>query len=199
MYQKVTLKLTKAQVAKLVQGKSIQLTAAQLKGNNHFLMLHPSTVQKVGGAMKKNKGIRITMTPHELEMSGEGIKEFLEKIKQGAKFIKDKVIDSEFYQKNVKPLAREAVNQGVDLLSKRIPMSAAAQNAIRGSVDKLGQVTNAYGVKRGRPRKLKIDDSSSSFLGPEHPAMNPTMPTLPAIGGACCEKCGHKGGSFRLS
>ena len=200
MYKKVSLNLTQGQVSKLLQGKPIQLTAAQLKGNKHFLMLHPTTVQKVGGAMKKNKGVRIMVSPHELEMSGEGIREFLDKLKNAGKWIKEKVIDTPFYQQNIKPIARQVVDKGVDFLTTKLPLPAAANDAIRSGVNKVGDITGAYGVKRrGRPRKkLVLEDNMSTFLGPNAPAMNPTMPSLPAIGGACCANCGYRGGSFSL-
>jgi hypothetical protein len=203
----VPVQLTKAQFNKLKSGKPVQLQNSAISGGalKHRLALHPANAKKVKSAIKGHRGVRLQLSPYEFEQSGEGLMDFFRSIKKGYDWAKKNVIDSDFYQKNIKPLARKAVDAGVLALTPELgPLAPLAQ----AGVNKLGEVTGAYGLKgRGRAR---LSDSMSPMLNAQHPAMNPSMPYLVNIGGAMFEmrkvqspaaphiSAGRKsGGSFR--
>ena len=96
-FVKVPLSLTEKQFHKLRLGYPIQLTHAQLCGGDHWLAVHHETHKKMSKSHAKKKGVRIQLSPAEVEASGEGLKEFWEKVKSGAKWVKEKIIDTPFY------------------------------------------------------------------------------------------------------
>lgn len=153
MYQKIPLELSIAQYRKLKSGQPIQLSHAQLMAERHWVAVHPETYRKIQYARSKKKGTRIVMTPHEMEASGEGLKEFWEGVKSLGRKVKEKVIDTPFYQQNIKPLVRQAVDAGLAVASPTLgPLSGVA----RSGVDALGKSTGAYGLavrkRKGNPR-----------------------------------------------
>lgn len=155
MYQKVPVTLTHAQVRKMMNGHPIQLSHRQLVDGKHWLALHHETAKRVGGAIRRKRGVRIHISPHELEASGEGIRDFFDKVISGAKkvgsFLKEKVIDTPFYQQNIRPLARNAVNTAFQAAAPSL--GVAAPIAQKG-IDVIGEKTGAFGLRRrrGRPR-----------------------------------------------
>ena len=214
MYHKVPLTLTESQFKKMRAGHPIQLAHHQIGGgaiHRHHLMLHPENAKKVAGAIRKQKGVRIHVSPYEFEASGEGIMDFFNKIKDAAQWVKNKIIDTPFYQQNLRPLAKNLVNLGIDNF-----VPAAARQVARQAADFAGEKTGAFGIhaprKRGRKPKggkitaadhaairhyafspvvpadchpgYKLDANYAPMMGPQHPAMWPTMPRLPDIGGA---------------
>lgn len=236
MYHQVPLTLTPGQFKKMRAGHPIQLARHQIGGgaiHKHHLMLHPENAKKVAGAIRRQKGVRIHVSPHEFEASGEGIMDFFNKIKDAGNWVKSKVIDTPFYQQNIKPIVRQAVDAGLQMAAPRL--GVAAPLAQKG-VYALGEKTGAYGIRRGRkPRGgritaadhaairhyaftpveesyhphmgYRLDSNYAPMMGPQHPAMWPTMPQLPDIGGAVkrAPRVAHKpmrmprgrGGSFR--
>lgn len=186
MHEKISLTLDPATAKKLISGKNVNLSAGALRGNRHHIVVHPSTAAKIKKAMRSGKGVRICLTADEVDMSGQGLKEFLQKAKDVGKKIKEKIIDTDIYQKAIKPLVRKAVDSGVNAVSPYL--GPLAPYAKRG-VDKLGQISNAYGVKGGNLRYYNMLDlpsvlSSNHYvlLAPVHPAMRPTMANLPDPG-----------------
>ena len=213
MYHKVPLTLTESQFKKMRAGHPIQLAHHQIGGGGlkHHLMLHPETAKKVAGAVRRGKGVRIHVSPHEFHASGEGIRDFFNKIKESAQWLKNKVIDTPFYQQTVRPIARNLVNQGIENF---LPVSA--RNVAHQAANFAGEKTGAFGLhsKRGRKQKggkitaedhaamrhyayipyyesnfnpyskYKLDSNHSPMVGSMHPAMWPTLPNLPDIGGA---------------
>jgi len=162
MYHQVSVTLSKPQFDKLMRGQQIQLSHQQIGGGiakKHHVMVHPATAKKIHCAMAKQKGVRICMTPHEMEASGEGLKEFWEKLKNAGKFIKDKIIDTPFYQQTVRPVAKNLVNQGIDTF-----VPAPARDVAHKGADFVGEKTGAFGIepKRGRKSKAQM---------PMHPSM----------------------------
>lgn len=157
------LELTKNNVNKLLLGRPTQLKKEQLNSNKHYIKVHPLTHAKLSKAKASGVGLRLTMTQPELEES-EGFMDILRGIKKGAKYIKDKVIDSNFYQQDVKPVVRKAVDIG--LASANTVLPGVASTVLKAGADKLGEVTNAYGLiipesksKRGRPKGKKLSAS----------------------------------------
>jgi hypothetical protein len=191
MYHKVPLTLTESQFKKMKAGHPIQLAHHQIGGGGlkHHLMLHPETAKKVAGAVRRGKGVRIHVSPHEFQASGEGIMDFFNKLKDAGKWVKEKVIDTPFYQQNIRPIARQLVNTGLDMAATKL--GPAADIARKGAYA-LGDTTGAFGLKAPKKRGRKaicqteyaLDSNYSPMVGPMHPAMWPTVPNLPDIGGA---------------
>lgn len=226
MYHRIPLTLTHSQFKKMKAGHPIQLSSSQIGGgmHKHHLMLHPENAKKVAGAIRKNKGVRIYVSPHEFEASGEGIMDFFNKIKEGAQWVKNKIVDTPFYQQNLRPVARNLVNQGIEQFVP-VPGREIAHKA----ANVLGEKTGAFGIKKHRRQKAgkitaadhaairhyaftpivplkyhpmyKLDTNYSPMMSPEHPAMWPTMPHLSDIGGEVKKSKKSKGkkksGSFR--
>lgn len=197
-YCQVPVSLTKGQFNKIQSGKPIQLAAHQIAGpQKHYLMLHHENAKKVAGAIRRRKGVRIQISPYEFHASGEGIMDFFNKIKQGAEWIKKKVIDTPFYQSSIRPIARKAVDAGLALAN---PYLGAAAPLAQQGVNALGEKTGAYGIYRGTQPRFKIEDNMQYMLGAQHPAMWPTEPYLPDMGGKVRRrriKKNDHGGSFR--
>jgi hypothetical protein len=159
MYQQVPVSLTKAQFDKLRRGHQIQLSHKQIAGSGlkNGIAVHPETAKKIHNARMKQKGCRISMTPHELECSGEGLKEFLEGLRNAGKWIKEKVIDTPFYQENIRPIARQLVNQGVQMAATKV--GPQGQMVAQKAVDVLGQQTGAFGIKQKKKVRKTIHEN----------------------------------------
>lgn len=162
------LELTENNVRKLMKGQPTQLKKEQLsKAGPHYVKVHPLTHKKLSDALKRGRGIRLSMTPQEFENSGEGFMDILRKIKKGVQFIKSNVIDSNLYQSDVKPLIRKLVDAGVTAAQ---PALGPVGPLLKVGVDKLGEVTNAYGLEapevksKSKKRKNKNTTSGSFFI-----------------------------------
>ncbi len=164
-FHKVPLKLTEAQFHKLRKGHPVQLKHHQLTGDEHWIACHPETAKKLHTAKHKQKGVRIQLTNPELEASGEGIKEFWDKLKNAGKWVKEKIIDTPFYQTNVKPIVRGLVNTGETMVQARLgPLGGVATSAIEA----IGKKSGAYGlvkVKRSKCSSCK----GGSFIPAGYP------------------------------
>jgi hypothetical protein len=147
------LDLTESNVNNFLSGKPVQLKKEQLHGNKHYLIVHPETHKRLVHAKSKGKGLRITMTPQELAASGEGFRDILSKIKKGAQWLKTHVIDSNIYQQDVKPIVRKLVDAGVSAASPMLPAPVAS--LAKQGIDKLGEVTNAFGLEASKSKKPK--------------------------------------------
>jgi len=202
MYEQVPVSLSAAQYQKLCRGHPIQLASHQISGQGlkNQIAVHPTTAKKIHTARMKQKGVRITMTPHEMECSGEGLKEFWDKLKNAGQFIKNKIIDTPFYQQTIRPIAKNLVNQGIDTF-----VPAPARDVAHQASSFVGEKTGAFGIRAGKRRGRKpkathpamvpsshqtmashyeLQDGQQTFLNPMHPAMHPPIPYLPGIGGA---------------
>lgn len=165
-FKRFDLTLKPHQFTKLKNGHMIQLAAEQLHGNRHHIMVHPHMHQKMSHAKKRKKGVRIAMTSHEMQASGAGLKEFLDKIKQGFRFVKDKIIDTPVYQQAVKPVVRQLVNTGMSMAAPHLGPAAPIANDI---VNKIGEQTGAYGMRR-RVKQPKIEATPLAYPHEAWPA-----------------------------
>ncbi len=159
MYHQVPVSLSKAQFDKLRRGHQVQLSHQQIAGSGlkNGIAVHPETAKKIHAARMKQKGCRISMTPHEMECSGEGLKEFWEKLKNIGKQVKEKVIDTPFYQQNVRPAARQLIDQGLQMAATKMGPQGAMM--AKKAVDALGQQTGAFGLqKRGRKARSPTEN-----------------------------------------
>ena len=188
----VEVSLTPTQARKLVKGKTVQLTKRSLQGGSNWIAVSPALHKRVMKAKRGGKGIRIQLTPDEIEASGEGLWDL---IKKGAKKVKSG------YDKYVKPVvapilkkgARTALRLGEAALGTVIPELAPAIGWADKKwgdqlVDEFGSRTGAYGL--------------GPLLPSYHPAMNPVRmpPSGVGVGVArCphCKGCVQMGGSFK--
>lgn len=169
----MSVTLTENNVRNLIKNKPIQLKHAQLLNGQHIINFHPLNQKKISQALSKGKGLRLTLTQPELEnpLNGEGFKDLWNKVKQGAKWVKDKVIDSAIYQTDVKPIVRKGVNAAVAMAEAQLP--AAAKPLIDSGVQKLSEVTNAFGLPEAKTTKTKkmtnkkISDASKEIKVPK--------------------------------
>lgn len=137
------LELTENNVKKLMRGYPTQLKKEQLHSTKHYVKVHPLTHQKLTKAKMSGKGIRLTLTPEEFNASGEGFMDILRGIKKGAQWVKKNIIDSNIYQTDIKPIVRKLVDSGVTAAQ---PMLGPIGPLVKSGVDKLGEVTSAYGL-----------------------------------------------------
>ena len=203
---KVKVCLTEKQFRKLKNGHNVQLSHRQLVGQNHHLMLHHETAKKIHHAIRQKKGVRITLTPSEFEASGEGLKEFWQGLKNGVRFVKDKIIDSPLYQESIRPLAKKGV-KFLTGLAKAVATPVIGEdlaNLAEKGINYVGDKTGAYGLKKPR---VELSSSFRPLLSHLHPAINPGAQLKP-VGQQETKSAEHKvvrrkvmrkGGSFRIA
>ncbi len=147
--------LTEKQFRRLRLGHAVQLKPSQIAlgvRHKHKVVLHHTTAKKVYRAAMNGKGTRFQMSPQELEMSGYGLREFWDKLKSGAQWLKKNVIDSGIYQQAVKPIVSQAVKTGFAAAS---PFLGAASPYAEQAVREIGNKTGAYGSGMRRGRGIK--------------------------------------------
>ena len=142
--QKFTVDLTEGNVRKIINGYPIQLSKTQLNGNNHHLMVHPLNHKKMSDAKAKGKGVRLTLTQPEAIASATGFKDFWDKVKTVGQWVKKNVIDTSFYQSNVRPVVKELVDKGVAIAT---PMLGPVAPIAKAGVEELSKQTGAFGIK----------------------------------------------------
>jgi hypothetical protein len=150
---KIRLRISPAQFRKLQKGLPIQLSHSALWAESHHLFVHPATAKRIARAKDKERGVRIQLSSHELERSGEGLLDFF---KSAGRFLKDKVIDTPFYQQNIKPVVKTLVKTGVEaaapLLAQRLgPLAPDAERILQKGADYVGQKSNAFGLHEYQP------------------------------------------------
>jgi len=160
------MRLTAPQAKKLMKGGVIQLKPAALKDNAHYLILEKKTANKVRRAQRAGTGCRIQLSPQEMHHSGEGIMDFFNKIKEGAQWVKNKIIDTPFYQQNIRPTAKNLVNQGIDTF-----VPAPGREIARKASDFVGEQTGAFGIREdfqrfGKKAKDFYQQHAKKYVAP---------------------------------
>jgi hypothetical protein len=191
----IKLNLSQPQWRKIHKDKTVLIKPESI-GCGMKVHLPQDKIKKLQNAKKKNKGIKLSLSAEEKLLAGEGFKDVLKKGWKG-------------YQKIVKPVVGPLIRKGLKAVVKAAlpaaavalgqPELAPAASALANSVgdqavDKLGDVTGAYGLKKN----LKLKDDWSNFVNHRHPAMNPRLP-LPDFstpnttnsGGRLLVKAGH--------
>lgn len=133
--------LAKSALSNLMRGISAKLPKHVIRGNGMMLHLEPMNYTKMVRAKMSGKGVSITLSPMEREMNGEGLKEVFEKIKEGAKWVKDKIVDTPFYQSTIKPIVRKTLEQGISMIP-----NATAQDVARKGLEATSQKWGAWGM-----------------------------------------------------
>jgi hypothetical protein len=179
--QKLPLTLNESQAGKLVRRQPVQLKHSQLlPEHRHYLMLHPETHKRAMKAMAAGKGLRITLTPEEIEASGSGFFDLLKKAANVAskvgRFVKEKIIDSNLYQKQIKPEVRKLVDSGESALQTVLPAPVAGVS--KTLIDALGNKTGAYGL-------IEIPATKKAAAKPKPKAAKPkAAKSKTAVGGS---------------
>ena len=173
----VPVTLTKKQASRLMHGHTVQLKHEHIshaKQHPHVLVLHHENAKKVHKAAKNSKGVRLGLSSEEIHhCMGTGLFDW---IKNAWNTVKNKVIDTPFYQQTIKPIAKQGVNA---LIDDFVP--APARDIAHKAADFAGDKTGAFGL---RPHKrVALSNNMSRMIAPEHPSFNPGLPLRP-IGGA---------------
>jgi hypothetical protein len=215
-YGSVDMKLTDAQLRKLVKGQGIIVKPAMFS-KGHSFRVSPAQHRRMMTAMRKGKGYTLKMSPEELEanevdMEGGRInwRAIGRTLRRGAQKA------AKFYREEVRPeigpglkrVVKKAIETGIPALATA-GLTAIGQPEIAAAVaprvsrfaekvaepgaEKLGKLTGAFGLRMkstGRglkeeieemeypdilPYKAELQDNYSLFLGPNSPAMHPTL------------------------
>jgi len=161
VYKQIKINITRPQLQKALNGKPVQFNASQIGSGSSYLSLHPANVKLVEKAAMKGSGCVINLSPGELlatheDMKGEGIfGDIWKGLKTGYKWTKKNVIDTDFYQKNIRPIARQAVDTGISALAGYAPQAVPLANLAR---DKLSKETGAFGLKGKKRTKTQRNE-----------------------------------------
>ena len=203
---------------KLMRGGSIQLSPHQVGVGPVSIKMDAKKVKKILRATQKGKGVRVSLSPQEVEMNGEGLWDL---IKKGAKWLKDNNL--------IRPLLKAGAKTVLPLAAGVFggPAASAAVSSVAdqyadSAVDKAGDVLG-FGVRgaRGKARKTQSGgalkrapktprepkrqvatalDNNSNFIIPSAPASHPPAPSVPDQSMARYETGAMmRGGSFKLA
>ncbi|DBA02446.1 TPA: hypothetical protein N0F65_008660, partial [Lagenidium giganteum] len=67
VYKKISIDITQPQIRKLGSGKTVTLSASQLKGGSTSLFVHPANYEKIQKAKKANRGCRVQIAEGEMQ------------------------------------------------------------------------------------------------------------------------------------
>ena len=159
MYKQIKINITGPQLQKALKGKPVRFNKDQIGSGSSYLSLHPANVKIVEKAAMKGSGCTMSLAPGELmataeDMGGQGIfGDIWKGLKSGYKWVKKNVIDTDLYQKGLKPLVRGAVQTGATALKGFAPELAPA---IDLGVAEIGKQTGAFGVRKGMTKAKKM-------------------------------------------
>lgn len=159
VYKQTKINITRAQLNKALNGKSIKIGKDQIGSGSVYLSLHPANRRIVEKASLKGSGCCLNLSEGELlasaeDMQGEGIfGDIWKGLKSGYKWAKKNIIDTPIYQKAIKPVVRELVNKGVQM-AKTVAPSQLGSTIDKG-VNLLGDKTGAFGLKKGGRTKAQ--------------------------------------------
>lgn len=186
--------ITQPQAHKLAMGIPVQFRADQL-GHGMSVPLSFSDRSRYVKALRNGRGFRLQI----VSMGGEGIFDWL---KNAGSWVKKNVIDTPFYQKAIRPVAKELVRTGVETF---VP-GGIARDAVSKGTEFLSEKTGAFGIRKPamkkKPTAKKMVPRAAPKRRPEvqyigqSPAMDPIAPQMPdwsyPNGGMS-----FRGGSFR--
>ena len=148
--EKVNLTISENQFDKLRRGHSIQVSANNLKNGKHVLYVNPMLAKKIRSAKRRNKGIRLNLSKHELEVSAVGLKDFLKKAKKWYdKHLKKSVGPA--LKKGVEKLGDIVIDEAEAILPVAKPVLEKGRKYIPKIAEKVGDITGAYGFQCGCP------------------------------------------------
>ena len=161
------LDLNENNVKRLALGHPIQLKAGALKGSKHFVIVHPTVHSRMSKAARLGKGARLSMTPAEVQQTAEagGFKDLWNKVKSGAKWVKQNIIDQPVYQSVVRPIAKKAVASATAPVIAALP--EVLQEPAKAAIEKASEVTGAFGLQSSTkmPRRIAKPRAKKSATG----------------------------------
>lgn len=141
-------KLSPAQQRKLLKGVSIQLKPSDLTGGDTVLHLPKTVSTRVNRAVRQGKGMRLQLSPEQLELNGGSLKSFGRALNKGAKQA------GRFLKANSKNILKTAVKiiapTALKLIEKStgIPVTASQSAIIQASVKGIDKSTALPGGKK---------------------------------------------------
>lgn len=128
MYHPAELHVTGPQLVKLWHGHPVQIKHEHLVKPTSNVLVHPLTAKKIHSARMKGKGVRISLSKHEIShMNGKGfwsdawnyLKKKVPEVAHwvtdtAVPWIKNNIIDSELYQEKIKPIVHEKVKDKLE-------------------------------------------------------------------------------------
>ncbi len=167
VYKSVKVDIDEKQLNAAKAGKQIRIRPGQIGTGSTFLSLHPANAKIVEKAALKSKGCNIHLSAGELlstaeDMDGEGLfGDIFKGLKSGYNWVKKNVIDTDLYQKSIKPLVKQVVQKGVQAAQAAATQYAPGvpTGAISDAVESLGRKTGAFGIRTGHTkatRKAKL-------------------------------------------
>lgn len=146
----VKLTISENQFDKLRLGHPIQVNKTKLKKGNHVLYVNPVLAKKIKKAKRLNKGVRIQLSKQELEISAEGLKDFLKKAKKWYdKHVKKTV--GPLLRKGAEEISNIALDTAETFAPSLKPTLEKGRKFIPNIVGKVGDITGAFGVYQGMP------------------------------------------------
>ena len=166
-YKPAKVNLTDAQAKKIIRQEPVRVAASQIGVGPTVIMLHPENHAKLSKAKRAKRGVVLYMSAGEVlatvesDMEGTGIFNNLWKnLKSGYNWVKKNIVDSDIYQKGVKPLVRSGVNQLAGLAKTKAPQAGELIDMV---VDKVGKETGAFGVKN-KGKKYLTKKGNAMYL-----------------------------------
>tara|TARA_R110000868_G_scaffold128196_1_gene336157 strand:+ start:1110 stop:1730 length:621 start_codon:yes stop_codon:yes gene_type:complete len=179
--KEVSLDLLPGHCRRLADGNSVTVKHGMI-GKGIKVNVHPTTHSKIMRAQRLGKGVRITLTPEEVEMSEGGKlswKGFKRDFKKGW----------DFYKSKIKPIIGPLIKKGLQMaVEKGLPKLAARaglpelmefQPELEAAVEKGSEVSGAYGLryaKGGAARSRRMRQRyHTSVTDPRLPASRPLV------------------------
>lgn len=148
--ERLNITLTEPQILKLVKKQPFQVKHHQIADNvnhPHYLMLNKTLHKHASKAKMTGKGLRFpVLTDEEISQSG-GFWDIVKRIGSAAvnaaKYVKDNIVDTTFYQENVRPELKKLVSNVKSDIATVLPTSIS--NIANKGIDVLADKTNAFG------------------------------------------------------
>jgi hypothetical protein len=149
----VKVKLTPRNVSRLRNGHIVQLKAGQfgegVYAHTHVIQVSGVYAKKLTTAQRKSTGVKVKLSPQEIEASGLNIRKAFQTV-------------GKVYKKNIKPFVAPVLKKSVsNAIKTALPAAAlamgqpelvpaatlVAQAVADPATNALGRVTGAYGLK----------------------------------------------------
>ena len=181
-YETIHLDLHPKQMMAVAHGKATNIKHHQIHVG-HPVVLKKSKARRIAKAHANGKGARFSLDHEEMGAQHEG-SGFLDALRSAGDWLKKNIIDTNFYQQNIKPIVKQGVDFGVNTIANavgsKVPFLApVAQEAGKFLTDKVGNATGAFGLHHHRPvygGTLLVDNSMHRGNYSKGNALNPALP-----------------------
>lgn len=130
----ISLKLTRVQARKLINGKRIQLKPDALHNGNYSIMVDKKMNNKVKSAIRNNRGLRIELSHAQIAraLEGGGFGDFMKKVKTNLKDV-GKKLKEDVIKPSAKKLKQMAKDEAkafiIESLGKEKPLQSFKEGA----------------------------------------------------------------------